>query len=355
MHLQVFEWTFSNRYAPFGTEDSWRTEIEKLRRSKVGRDVEFRRPTFDYDHRTAKGGSYLQPDDPRAIRLFSRAPMHMLNTKDAIGFRVAKTLRPAFDHAKAAMDLAYVWKYFGGSRQPNYADHVGAERYDLSEDGSRILGYHAFSFVPVSHLAEKTKPRIPQLKETSREDPLVLGTLAINDPLNHPELDRGYYTICYRAGGLPEKLKAALKRAQVDLSKPKIDPKELAKKPWRVQLKKYGISDEVAKAEGTTIKTITLKPGGYEFAALEDLYLVRDADGNFVSHFIAKAQPEAESRYRNGSAELKIESSDDGETFLFDIGVPQYKDSRGRVVRFKIPFMLAPELAGGETWRSTAP
>jgi formylglycine-generating enzyme required for sulfatase activity len=358
--LQVFEWTYDPVFLPFSDSADWREQLDRLKRTSEGRDVEFRTPEFGAFNRIIKGGSYQVLDDARLARLQTRVGVAPETYKDAIGVRLAKSYAPGRDHAEAALRLDYAWNYFGGNRRPNYDDHVGAERYDLGEDGTTIRGYYAVSIVPVSHYAEADKPRLSQFKEATQASPAIIGTLATSMPLKTPALEAGFYTLCFRQGGMTKDLSKALKEAQRDIAKARKANEDPPNGDWREQIRKYGLTDDEVLEHGSGIPFVRLNPGNLQVPVDQTIYAVRDNAGNYCAWFPAK-EPGYESGYDNGDATIEVSTIEEsrtkegGEQLMFSFGVPQYEDSRGKVIRFELPILLSTEHAGGASWRLPTP
>lgn len=357
MALGVWEWTGNLGFFPWVENDEFTKERKDLLREKLLRDTDDPdvKAVHDYwprwrgDNVVCKGGffgSVIKSD----LRVGLRAPQETLQSLEFLGFRVAKSQRPGLDVATSATQVGYDMSFFGGDIKPNLADQIGIERYELTgENNDKIAGYHAISFVPVTHITED-RANQRKLFEATIEDnrPLVLGTLIVTGKLQSPEIEPGTYTLMYRHGGAPKGLDRAVGeaakaiKAAGDEGKPDGD--------WSKTLRTYNITIDDVKAG--PVNFIRLNPGGLTVRTAENHYVLRDANGKYSHAFPAPASPAAKSGYENGDATITVEPRPEGhERITIEFGVPKEPKARGSVYTAKLILEVPTDWVGGERWR----
>ena len=272
-----------------------------------------------------------------------------------LGFRLAKSQKPALDIASSLIKLDYDISIFG-DRSPFLEDQVGVERYELSPDGRVIEGYHALSLVPLDFMTDDKKLRTPNaLLERSGERPLQLATLVVTDPVSEPALEPGIYTIAYRHAGMPRELTKALADGRKALqaaerAKAKGEEPPEATGDWGKTLKKFGITNEEALAG--SVDFIRLNPGGLKVPARENRLLIRNAAGDYVTSVLAPVRLQLDGKYRAKGAKVSIETTEGGvETVRFDFGVRTTSKERNKGYTMRLKLVLPPESTGGANWR----
>lgn len=381
MVANVWEWMFDDqgydrRAKDFDKEyDKLKKLVEKVEKSDKDPDKKPIDLTVEFkpDHRLIKGGCYISGSAPFQLRIGVRGHAAPVETQPTVGFRVAKAYEPARDMTRSRIRFEYDYAFFG-SREPFIADQIGIERYDL--DGTMVKGYHAISLVPISDMGVSDKnpeTKGKDMAEISREQPLVLGTLLVTEKLAEPALEKGIYTIYYRAKGVPAELTAAIHAGHKELKAAKLlgdkkdKPKEKEKegdggeeKPdkkgeldWRKITGKYGVSEEwLVKNGAGKLETIALKDGNYEIPVNRSLFLFKsnDAGGDhkFVGHVdCGEDSPGVRPGYKG--AKLSLGKHGGGkETVRFEFAV---KHESGRHVPFDLRLVLDTNPDPSKPWR----
>lgn len=287
-----------------------------------------------------RGGSFTSGGQIQVVmRMSTRRPIRDDDTVEDIGFRVAKSLRPAFDATLGRASFDYDTDQLGGfeldlpSRKEQRDgtaivkeyEQRGIERWSI-KDG-RIAGYHMISFVPVRALEAIDQAKIKSAKDLQkickdRCKPGMVGApisvlmtteaFSVSQGVNkYADVPAGDYTISYRGKGLPRELEVALntgkrllkrnkgERPNMDekpapkkekktkkkgkQKKKEAEPEKESKNPFPV-LDRYGIADELtAKYPKSKPKTFIIQPGNLEIPAKQNILLWRNSAGNFVA------------------------------------------------------------------------
>ena len=258
---QVWEWVLDSGYSHQSDRKSFEREYNRLRRDKLGNRLDIT-PNFRDTDRLIKGGSYFSVSNSTFVelRIGFRAPLVREQTVEGVGFRVAKSSRPAFDMSLARLR----------SDKPNYLPEnkdldemlqVGIENYDLDDTGRLINAYDAVSFIPANFVwSGKKKVRLDLVKEDAKKEPLFLGVLITTKPLAEPEVPEGIYGVYLREGGITTDLRAALRQAHNDLTLEKkladaaaaraaksgkaVTPTEVKEHKWEPEIRRYGYTNE---------------------------------------------------------------------------------------------------------------
>ncbi|WP_419191213.1 formylglycine-generating enzyme family protein [Saltatorellus ferox] len=194
----VWEWT-ADPYNPF---KDFKPNTYKFKKSS-GKEKVTPEPNFNSSFRIIKGGS---PQVPMlAARIATRQGAKRTQTTNAVGMRVASSVTPGVDRARA------IWET---DVQPSQArtqgevfdfdgvvalDRWSADTPDKRADGySVIKGYDHILFAPRNEF--ETTPG-GELNRESRKQPVVLGIFATTVPILEPALAPGTYFVAYREKG----------------------------------------------------------------------------------------------------------------------------------------------------------
>ncbi len=345
----VWEWMAEIGFFPVAGEDAYRREIDKIRKQKFGAEVT--EPEWAGGERILKGGSFYSHSDPAEFRIQTRAHYGVAQTVEGAGFRLAKSGLPARDMCSSRLAVEYDASFFGADREPNGADQVGVERYDLSSDGRLILNYHAIALVPVNHMGIDAKATQDRIKQDSRERPLIIGTLVTTEAIAEPELAPSIYTILYRDKGMPADLAEALPVANRELMARARGEKTAEEEPqegdqgkkrktdWRAVLARYGITEEEAAEKGapSKIKHIVLKPGDLRVSTEENALIFRDNQGSHVAAMVTDNDL-ASGAYRG--AEIAVTTKQSQELLRFRFGSPWSAKTKTKFFAFTLPLLL---------------
>ncbi|MCC6782628.1 MAG: SUMF1/EgtB/PvdO family nonheme iron enzyme [Planctomycetes bacterium] len=358
MQLGVYEWMGEIGFYAFDAAAN-QSELEKLFKEKLfkGKDSPrlqkalAYRPKFAGEKVVVKGGMF-GTENGLDLRIWTRAATEHFQTASALGFRLAKSERPARDYLASLLKLDYDWSHFGGTRKPNIADQTGAERYELGGDGKLVQAYHAVSLAPVSHASDDEKSSIDRLMEATVEqhNPLALATLASTEKLAEPALEPGIYSLCFRHSGMPKPLQDALAQASKDLklAKTKAGKGELklddVSGEWEAPLKRFGIT----KQDVLDGKVDFVRIGAVKIPTDTHMWVVRNAVGEAVATFPVKHRPETKSKYEEPASLVVDERDSKHLNFVF--GVPTIPEARGKAYLVKLEVKLA-EAAIDNNWR----
>ena len=382
MVLHVYEWTGDDGYFPLVPEKEFEKQRKKLLKDKLFKNKDNSavksimgyHPKWSGNIHTAKGGYYAS-QRPSELRIQTRVPQESFQVRAGLGFRVAKSHVPARDIVLSRIQLDYDTTVFSGNREPNLRDQVGMERYELMDNNRLITGYHAVSLVPTSYAGEDKKVSEAKYNERATSSPQPIATLMTTEKLSQPQVDPGIYTVYFRHLGMPkelsdalasgnrelvaeEKARLAAEKAAAKGRKPKKKSKkkkkdegeqETKKTNWRAVTKKYGITEaEVLAGE---VNFVRLKPGDLKVPTDRHQFVIRSNEGQFTFAWDGE-KGAIGSKYADGNASVMIEALDQGERAVFQFGVPQFENSKGKVYQFIVPLVLPAESAGNGSWRT---
>lgn len=363
------------------------------------------RPVADGRY-VVRGGSYTSGGQIQVVmRSSTRRPINDDETVEDIGFRIAKSLRPAFDATMGRASFDYDTDQLGGfeldlptrlEQRDGTAivkeyEQRGIERWSI-KDGS-IAGYHMISFVPVRAIESVDQSKVKTAKDFQKIAANRCGEGATGIPIavlmsteafsvaqginKWGDLPSGDYTISYRGKGLPRELQIALndgksilkrnkgERPKAD-AKPepeKADDKKSKKKSSKKSKKKkdeakqeekkdpfpildrFGIADELTiKYPKERPKMLLIQPGNLEIPAKQNVLLWRNSAGNYVAW--SEYKPSIRTAgVGQSKPQLKIDMSRNSLTYK---GGPQ-TSRRGQRVEFQIDIKVQEPL-GQNTW-----
>ncbi|MCA8978224.1 MAG: hypothetical protein KDC98_26085, partial [Planctomycetes bacterium] len=144
-----------------------------------------------------KGASHLSRTDPIQYLVDQRAPMMRDDALEALGFRLAKTMRAGYDvlrfHLRENFDRG---RLLAGQRI-DLAAQAGIERYELTSGGFPSA-YHAVSFAPVDALSHDGNATLHDLLPNSSIEPLTIGVLFSTERLVGVASHEPLLTVSYR-------------------------------------------------------------------------------------------------------------------------------------------------------------
>lgn len=368
---QVWEMVARTGYTPIGGYKAFDAEWDRAQKDKAGALLKDR-PAWKDDPFLIKGGSYLSAGDPIQFLVDCRVPVQDEEVLESMGFRLAKSLKPGYDLMYSLVSSDYNMDLFEGGaegQKVDFANQVGLERYVLAADGFPTE-YHAMSFAPVTWLSAEKSGALPKLVDKSQTTPLLLGTLAVTDPVFEPKLPAGHYSVAYRKSGMPKELKDAIKagykEVQAELKRKAAAEKaggepepakpegEEKKSPWRAVLTRYGIQEKDLEEKGAEDSIEFVRLGEFVVPTKTNVFLFFDNAGKWVAHckapdLVAGNVGASEVSFVTGKSEkaehAKVE---------FKIRGTLLKDQK-KGVEYTLDLLMeqAPPQAG-ETWRLPA-
>ncbi|MEE2888457.1 MAG: SUMF1/EgtB/PvdO family nonheme iron enzyme [Planctomycetota bacterium] len=330
---QVWEWVIPLGFQPQTERKVFEKEYKKLRKNKKFGQSLPDALNFRNEYAVAKGGSFysFSTKDFVQARINCRAPLDTKQTMEGLGFRVAKTQRPAYDMSISRLKSSYP-PFLSEAKEPSYAAQIGWERYQLEGAGDIIANYEALSVVPMNYLSFAKNPRSRQIAATSQVRPIELAVVISTGDLVSPALKKGTYVTYLRQAGVTQELTDALSTAHKVLTaaarakeraarekakaekagkkgvkkkkapEKKKAPKkktgaEKADEKWRQIVKRYGYSHEEILANGPKecAKYIYLRhtgikkadkgkvPETFKISTESSLLLYRDQTGKWVA------------------------------------------------------------------------
>lgn len=348
---------------------AFEAEWKKFQKDKTGSLVAAL-PEWRADKAIGKGGSFLSWAEPIQLLLDSRAPVQTIDVLEGLGFRLAKSLKPGYDVLFSRLRGIYSRNYFVEEQQTDLTAQIGAERYEVGEDGFPT-GYRAVSFAPVNWLAKDRTMDLAKLLEKSQETPLVVGTLVTTANQLAPAAPAGLYTVLYRREGMTRELSEAIKQGCKELATQKKAKKSGGeeagaedkgkgkgnKDGWREVIARFGLTEK--DLEG-------IEPGKEKdlaFVRLDDVQvpternyylLYSGSEGKIVALVPAPSQEPSASGPVPSS--LVLEPSGKANTVAkFAFGVPLTKQNNKRVAQFQFHVTLEQEPPTAEKpWRLPA-
>ncbi len=309
---QVWELVIPMGYAPQTGADLFEAQVRKLRRKEARiKDS----PDFSDRHVIAKGGSIYSfiYENWVEMRINCRAKVWEYDVIDGVGFRVAKTARPAYDmtYARMRVDRPTVLL---GAQEPMLDRQVGIEQYELESEGQVVKSYNAVSFVPLDHLSAKGADKNNFLAK-SQAIPQEVGVIISTEPLESPSVGPGIHVVYMRPAGVPRALVDALKKAKKALTaqakarakkeaaakkagkklteEDEEDEKDKGPQRWRKVLRPFGYSDKEVLEKTVTELTryvYVLHHGKdikvdrrFKVDTSRNIYLIREPDGRWLT------------------------------------------------------------------------
>lgn len=370
-HLDMFGrvWQFisSNGNRQINGREAFDEQWKLLQKDKVGALLTSPM-AIDETKNLAKGGCYLSWQGPIQLLIDSRARIGPIEVGNGVGMRLCKSQRPGFDMLYSLIRGIYNRTAFAIDQKLDEANQVGAERYELNDQGFPTA-YHAVSFMPVGWLAPDKNAELAKLVEKSQGTPLLLGTLATTEKLLlAKELEPGLYTVLYRKAGMPKELVEAIKQGHKDLvaarkAKPKADDKgggdekdskkqDEAKKPsWREHIVRAGLTEaDVDQAENGVLKFVRID--GTQVPTDDDVFLLMDSTEGKIVGVVPSTnhRPASSKAFTN---ELTIEKGPaDKALAKLRFGVPIRGTDARSVGEFRLHLPLAcPAPSASSAWR----
>jgi len=211
---QVWEWVIPLGFKPQTSPKLFEKEYKKLRKNKKYGQKLPDALNFRNEYAVAKGGSFysFSTKDFVQARINCRAPLDTKQTMEGLGFRVAKTLRPAYDMSVSRLKSSYP-PYISEAKEPNYGGQIGWERYQLEGSGDIIANYEALSVIPINYLSFTKNPRPSEITASSHIRPLELAVVISTEDLISPAVKKGTYVTYMRQAGVQQSLVDALSAA----------------------------------------------------------------------------------------------------------------------------------------------
>lgn len=264
MFGQVWQLVGDLGFNPMHGMDHFLKSWKELQKHKQGRLCE-RKPPFSGSKVIVKGGSYLSYGEPVQLMLDARAPIETSDALESVGFRLAKSIAPGYDYLYSLQRVAFDTSAFERDQELAFDRLIGAERYTLAANGFPS-DYEAVAFAPVNWLVDVKGAKLKKLAEETQLKPILIGALASTAKFANGTKP-GLYSVFYRQKGIPRKLRDAVKSGHKELAKAKkeaekkakreakagikADPKKDTKsqkqkavRKWRLEIKKFGLSDE---------------------------------------------------------------------------------------------------------------
>ena len=369
---QVWEWILDSGYLPQSDKKSFQKEYERLRRDSLGKRLDVT-PAFKDTDRMIKGGSYFSFNSSEYVqlRIGFRAPLVREQTVEGVGFRVAKSSRPAYDMSLARLR----------SDKPNYLPEnkdlderlqIGIENYDLDDTGRLINSYDAVSFIPANFVwSGKKKVRLDLVKEQAKVEPLLLGVLITTKPLSNPEVPEGIYGVYLREGGITSDLRNALRQAHKDLTLEKkiadaaaarvakggkASPPAPKDHKWEPEIRRYGYSNEeiLASTPDDLAKYVYVRhaavPAGednrFKVSTEGSKLLIRVGEGTWLS------ATDTAAKFTKFAAEepSTVTKAEDGAGLTFTFSIPKDQDEmRKEARRNSVPLTFRVDLK--DAWK----
>jgi formylglycine-generating enzyme required for sulfatase activity len=368
---QVWQFVGGTGFGPITGQKAFGEEWKNVQKHKYGSALK-NVPAWEDDRFLVKGGSFLSSGDPVQLQIDCRFPVQDTEVLEAIGLRLAKSLKPGYDLLVSLVSSDYNQDLFAVGSDDQKVDfdaQMGVERYVLAEDGFP-KEYHAVSFAPVDWITPEKNATVQKLEERSMTTPVLLGTLAITDPCLEPKLTPGIYSVAYRQKGMPKELKDAIKAGYKEVQnelkkkeregKEKDKPEEGAAEPevkkadWRGVIARYGITEKDLEVKGADTELKFVRLGTLEVPTETDLYVYFDNQGKWVASskaggLVAGNEGPTEVLFGTGKAD-KTEHA----KVTFKAHPPVLKDQK-KAVDFTLDLLLeqAPP-AAGEIWRLPA-
>jgi hypothetical protein len=325
---QVWEWVAPLGYGAQTSQKLFEDEYKRLRREKTLGKRLAEAADFKSEFAIAKGGSYFSFHNKDFVqaRINCRAPLATMQTLAGLGFRVAKTRRPAYDMSLSRLQVDYPSSFLSENKEPSLENQIGFERYDLEGGGEIIANYHAVSLIPINYLTLKKNERLQQIREISKQRPYELAVLITTETLTQPALEPGVYVVYLRRAGITQDLKDALsighktlvaldrakkraaksgkdepakekepEEAEPDTKKKGGKPKKLR---WDQVLRSYGYSNEEVLANSPTdlAKYVYLRQTGnpkkgeewFKISTEKNQLIFRDRGGKWMTSIDTK-------------------------------------------------------------------
>ena len=366
MSGQVWEFVGGNGFGPITGQKVFGEEWKKTQKDKLGmllKDV----PVWKSELFVVKGGSFLSSGDPIQLQIDCRVGVPNDEVIEGLGMRLAKSLKPGFDLLISLVTSDYNMDLFEtgvADQKVDFAAQTGIERYVLDAAGFPTE-YHAVSMAPVDWLTSEKNGTLTKLLERSQTTPLLLGTLAVTDPLAVPKMPAGLYSVAFRAEGVPKELKEAIKlgykEVQAEIKRKERAAKggeaeaaaepELKKTDWRIVLTRYGLTDKDLEPKGADTDLKIVRLGTLEVPVEHNTFVFFDNKGKWMA--ACKAQDLVAGTLSAG--EVLFGTGKDGKTehakVELKFRVPLLKDQK-KAVEYKLDLLLEQgPPAAGETWR----
>ena len=371
MFGQVWQFVANLGYDPINGKDVFADEWKKVQKHKVASLMESP-PVWKGNLALAKGGSYLSFQEPIQLMLDTRAPVGTIDVLESLGFRLAKSLRPGYDMMFSLLRGVYNRSLFAEEQDVDLALQIGAERYELGQDGFPTA-YHAVSFAPVNWLTNDKTLDLNKLLERSQTEPLLVGTLATTANLVDPAVPAGLYSVLFRREGMPRELTDAIKvgwkeiqaekkrkakggdkkedKKEEEKQDEKQDDKDAKKGSWQAVLPRYGLTEkDLEDAEhATDIKFVRID--GMQVSTESDVFLLHGIEGKVIAVLPGTKKKPAQGN--PFTPEITPEADAKGlARFLLHVGTPVQLQNPKKFLDLQIQFTLdTPAPTAEKPWR----
>ncbi len=194
----VFEWT-SSPYQPF---KKFKPNTYTFKKAG-GKEKVTPEPRWNGNFRIAKGGSAQL--SLLAARVSMRQGVKRSQTTNAIGIRVASSIRPGVDKAQAIYNETIASSAARTQSETfDYGGVVALDRWVTETPAKRPEGYTVIKGYEHILFAPRTDFGIApggELNRESRIQPVVIGFLSTTVPMTSPALPPGEYFVSYREKG----------------------------------------------------------------------------------------------------------------------------------------------------------
>jgi formylglycine-generating enzyme required for sulfatase activity len=346
MFGQVWQLMGEIGFRPINGTEVFAEEWKRLQKDKVGQLLQAA-PTWDDERVISKGGSYLSAGEPIQLLLDARAPVQTIDVMEALGFRLAKSLRPGYDLLFSSIRGAYNRGQFTIDQEPDLTALVGAERYELTAN-SFPSEYHGVALAPVNFLSRDKNADLAKLLDKAESTPLLFATFVTTMPAVAGKVPPGSYSLLFRKGGRPKELVEAVKAGHKELAaaakrgkdeEPQDDKKDAKKNAWREVVTRYGLTDKDLESKDVADGNVKfVRIDEFEVPIEEDTILVHGFDGRVVATIPASQKP------ANGApaaSTLRLEATADGKSMVkFQFVAPLSQGNPKKVATFQVTIPL---------------
>ncbi len=368
----VWQLVAENRLYPINGTDTFAAEWKVLQKTKTVKEIVSTPPLWKDLAAVAKGGSYLSKGEPIQLLIDQRAPLHLDDSLESVGIRLAKSLRPGYDTLYSLLRGVYNRNRILPDQEPNLDQQFGAERYDLGENGFP-KGYSTVSFAPMNWLEKGKSGNLRKMMEGSYRRPLVLGTLVTTVKINAGDLKGEIFTVLYRDAGQPRELtdaikkgyrivqaelKAAERRKKAGLDEKEDDKKKDDKKDkkkeddsWKVVIKRYGLTEKDLEPKEAKNGLDFVRMDLVKIATDKPAFLLQGNEGRIVASIPAPMAKASAGKPEANMFEFKTDK--DGKAVaVMTFGIPLVDKRQDRVAKFVFELPLASEAPTAEKpWR----
>ncbi len=352
---QIWEWTANIGVYPVvqgrDYDKEFKNAIKELKKAKLD-EVVPDRPYWKDGHGVIKGGAFFSLGSGKMeFAIDMKGGLITEETVPGVGFRVAKSTRPAKDVLISRLQVDYDLSVLLGERKANLNDQIGMERYVFDGDGL-VTSYDAVSFAPMNHISEAKNFNARNLGDETATRPAALGVLVLTVPAAEPAIPVGIYTVEFREKGIPRELQDAIKAGvrwvQKNKDKP-ADKQEEKDEAWTKVVKRFGLTDEDLAQDDAVTAIKYVRVQGFKVPTDSKVLLFRDGQGDYVATIpYTRGVPQTTS-YEGAT----LITGDKGGKTQATIGfaVPSTSKSSRKALVFELSLVLDQAIGEGPTWR----